>query len=267
MPRHTCPVCQTEFTAAPSAKARFCSRKCAASTKRKGAPAIPKAPVYVSIAGGVPTKRIGRPPSRHWPVRTCKHCNQSYQGRNVSYCSETCRQAHTKEALPEIAERVRPLLGKKSYREIADIIAKDTGKPCRVSQIGRAVAKIRAVENAEHAEAARRSEEALQAARLAVEMGSERARANALRRRALDGAPAVSPPPPPLPRMRHQTQSGAVVTLRATARPVVTEDEVRLGRAVLAGADRGLKMAPEKPRRKRKAPRLTLVPSTAGREV
>jgi hypothetical protein len=186
-------------------------------------------------------------------MQACTHCGQTYQGRNVKYCSDACKLACAKEALPDIAHLVRPWLGKMSYRKIAELISEATGRPYRVGQISRAVVKIRRADGVE----------AVERSRLAAELEAEKARADALRQEALCDAPACEP----LPRVRHVTLAGAEVTLRAVSLPVVTEDEIRLGRAVLAGAERGLVLAEEKPKRKRKTPRLALVQPAAGFEV
>lgn len=253
-----CVRCGAEFQTCPSAKAKYCSRACSAAAQSR-----PKQTKPVSLPGGVPGKRIGRPPSRHWPERECRNCGKSYRGRNAKFCCEACRLSYTKEALPEIAGLVKPLLGTMSYRQVAETIAARTGRPCHLSQVGRAVAKLRA---AEVVQATRLADEALAAARLAVAMEIERARVDKLRGQALRASPkpAVFAP---IPRRAWTTQTGVCVTVAATSAPEVTDDEVRLGRAVLAGAERGLVLAPEKPKRKRKAPRLKLVPATARREV
>lgn len=242
-----CVRCGAEFRSAPSAKAKYCSRACSAAAQRrpKQAPAIrpaaEPAPRSKSTAAKVkPVNKGGRPRTRVWPERTCKACGKVYQSRNGSYCSVSCRVNHAKIPLPALAPLIKPLLGTLSYRQIAERIAKETGKPCHISQVGRA------------------------AGRLAVD--AERERCDALRAEALKPSPMpaeVAETAATINRRPWVTQAGVAVTLAATSRPEVTKAEVRLAEAAWAGFARGLELPPEK--RKRKA-RLKLVPSD-GREV
>jgi hypothetical protein len=121
---------------------------------------------------------------------------------------------HTKEALPPLAGFIRPLLGKKTYRQIGVLVAAQTGKPCGPAQIARVVIKIRAIDNAE-------------AQGLAAPFPSPAGKDQVLARS--------------LPRSIHMTRSGAYVTLRAVSLPEVTRAEMRLGANAWSGYERGLK--------------------------
>jgi hypothetical protein len=223
-----CTVCERLMTVSPGSRRKYCSRACSVFAQGERYRAC--RPAHMPPRPSKP--KLGRPPSDHWPERTCAACGAAYRGKNKTYCSDACRTVAQKAALPAIAEHVRPLVGKMPYARIAEAIAPVVGECPSVSQIGRAVMFLRAETRV-------------------------KAKAEADARR--PDVPAITESGS----WPKETRRG--VTLYGVTLPDVTRDEIRLGATAWHGYARGLRIAPEpekkKRGRKKKAP-SALVPPT-----